>query len=34
MRWNPRGSFPTVVVNDSVCIVGYDEKKIKEAIKA
>ena len=33
-RWNPRSSFPTVVVNDSVCIVGYDEKKIKEAIKA
>ena len=34
MHWNPRGSFPTVVVNDSVCIVGYDEKKLKEAIKA
>jgi glutaredoxin-like protein NrdH len=32
MRWNPRGSFPTIVVNDQVCIVGYDEKKINEVI--
>ncbi len=32
MRWNPRGSFPTVVVNDNTCIVGFDESKLKEAI--
>ncbi len=32
MRWNPRGSFPTIVVNDQICIVGYDEKKINEVI--
>lgn len=32
MRWNSRGSFPTVVVNDSICIVGFDEQKLKEAI--
>ena len=33
MKWNPRCSFPTVVVNDKECIVGYDETKIKEALK-
>ncbi|MGB8656601.1 MAG: glutaredoxin family protein [Candidatus Zixiibacteriota bacterium] len=32
MRWNPRGSFPTVVVNDSTCIVGFDERRLREAI--
>jgi glutaredoxin-like protein NrdH len=32
MRWNPRGSFPTVVFNDKICIVGYEEQKLKEAI--
>lgn len=31
-RWNPRSSFPTVVVNDEVCVVGYNEQKIKKAI--
>jgi glutaredoxin-like protein NrdH len=31
-KWNPRCSFPTIVVNDDVCIVGYDESKIKEVL--
>ena len=31
-RWNPHGSFPTVVANEQTCIVGYDKQKIKEAI--
>ena len=31
-RWNPRCSFPTVVINDEVCVVGYNEQKIKKAI--
>ncbi len=31
-RWNPRYSFPTVVINDEVCVVGYNEQKIKKAI--
>jgi glutaredoxin len=30
-RWNPRRSFPTLVINND-CIVGYQEEKIKEAI--
>ncbi len=31
-RWNPKCSFPSLVVNDETCIVGYDDKKIKEAV--
>jgi glutaredoxin len=31
-NWNPRCSFPTVVINDEKCIVGYKEDEIKEAI--
>ncbi|KPL05058.1 MAG: glutaredoxin [candidate division Zixibacteria bacterium SM1_73] len=30
-RWNPKFTFPTLVVKNK-CIVGYDEEKIKEAI--
>ena len=32
-RHNPRASFPTTVVNDEKCIVGYNEKEIKEALE-
>jgi glutaredoxin len=31
-KWNPRCSFPSLVVNDSQCIIGYDEAKIKETL--
>jgi glutaredoxin-like protein NrdH len=31
--WNPRGTFPTLVINDE-CIVGYKEEKIKEVLGA
>lgn len=29
-RWNPQCSFPTIVVNNNSCIVGFKEDKIKE----
>ena len=29
---NPRCSFPTLAINDQ-CVVGYDEQKIKEALR-
>jgi glutaredoxin-like protein NrdH len=29
---NPRCSFPTVVINDEKCIVGYKEDEIREAL--
>jgi glutaredoxin len=30
-KWNPRCSFPTIVIGDKV-IVGYREDEIKEAL--
>jgi glutaredoxin len=33
-KWNPRCSFPSLVVGNEHCIVGFDEKKIREAVKA
>lgn len=32
-KWNPRCSFPSLVLNDNRCIIGYDEVKIKDALK-
>ena len=32
-EWNPQGSFPTIVINDSQCIIGYDETKMREALR-
>ncbi|HOD35583.1 MAG TPA: glutaredoxin family protein [Syntrophales bacterium] len=31
-RWNPKCSFPSLVIKNSQCIIGFDEKKIREAI--
>jgi glutaredoxin len=31
-RWNPKCSFPTIVVNDRECIVGFNERRIREAL--
>ncbi len=33
-RWNPRGSFPTLVINDENVIVGFREDAIREALHA
>jgi glutaredoxin-like protein NrdH len=32
-KWNSSVSFPTIVINDSKCIVGFNEKDLKEALK-
>ena len=32
-HWNPRGTFPTVVV-EGKCIVGFKEDEIKEAVSS
>ena len=29
-RWNPRGSFPTLVISNVRCIIGYQEGQIRE----
>ena len=31
-EWNPACSFPTLVIDNENCIVGYDEEKIREAL--
>jgi len=31
-KWNPRGSFPTLVIDDRRCIVGFREQEIREAL--
>ncbi|HOO54111.1 MAG TPA: glutaredoxin family protein [Methanothrix sp.] len=31
-RHNPNTSFPTTVIDEDMCIVGYKEKEIKEAL--
>ena len=33
-KWNPASSFPTLVINESKCIVGFDETSIKKELKA
>lgn len=32
-RWNPQTSFPTIVVDDSRCVIGYKPEQIKEALE-
>jgi glutaredoxin-like protein NrdH len=32
-RWNPKVSFPTVVVDGSQCVIGYKPERIKEALE-
>lgn len=32
-KWNPEGSFPTLVIDNKSCIVGFDVEKIKGLIK-
>ena len=31
-KWNSLCSFPTIVINNRECIVGYKEDEIKEAL--
>jgi glutaredoxin-like protein NrdH len=32
-EFNPQCSFPSLVFNNAECIVGFDEQKIKQALK-
>lgn len=32
-RYNPHGSFPTMVINDSRTIVGFREAEIREVLE-
>lgn len=33
-KYNPSGSFPTLVIDDKKCIVGFKEQEIREAFRA
>ena len=30
-KWNPLGSFPTLVINNKSCIIGFREDAIRKA---
>lgn len=32
-KWNPACSFPSMVINNATCIVGFEEDKIREVLK-
>ena len=32
-KWNPKCSFPTLVIDDDICVVGFKEDEIKKAIE-
>ena len=32
-KWNPDGSYPTMVINDKDSVSGFDETEIREKIK-
>jgi glutaredoxin-like protein NrdH len=31
-KFNPHGSFPTLVINDKLAIIGFREQEIREAL--
>ena len=32
-KWNPARSFPTIVINNAKCIIGFKEQDIRDALK-
>ena len=32
-QWNPASSFPTLIINDDKCIIGFNEQEIRTALK-
>jgi len=32
-RWNPKGSFPTLVIDNKRAIVGFREQEIREVLE-
>lgn len=33
-RWNPNGSFPTIVIDEQEVIAGFDEEKIRKVLES
>jgi glutaredoxin-like protein NrdH len=32
-RWNPKCNYPTMVINDKKCIVGFKEEEVREVLQ-
>ncbi len=32
-KWNPRCSFPTLVIDNQRCIIGFQEKEIRKLVR-
>ena len=32
VRWNPRQSFPTLVIDDASAVVGFQESRLREVL--
>ena len=32
-KWNPACTFPTLVIKDNKCIIGFKEDEIRQALK-
>ena len=33
-HWNPKRSFPTIVIGNSRCIIGYQENELRKLLNA
>jgi len=33
-RWNPKCSFPSLVIRGDTCVIGYKEDEIRAAVEA
>ncbi len=31
-RWNPKGNYPTIVIEDRECLAGFDEAQIRSRL--
>ncbi len=32
-KWNPKGTYPTIIINDSESLSGFDETEIREKVR-
>ena len=32
-QWNPAASFPTIVIDDAQCVIGYKPEELKEVLE-
>ena len=32
-KWNPKGTYPTIIINDTESLSGFDETEIREKVR-